>query len=540
MNTRKTYDGTHDLTREVSLESYGESNYTSHDDDDSAVLLPSDQPRFLARGSTRLLGRLTGLVSLRQLKKRILRQARRLQRGHSSRFRLCLPRLLWFLYALLGSLVAVIILVGAFFPSYTRLPQHYRTLKQRVQNVPTAGSANIHNEKIYIAASIFDPGGVLASGEWAQDILDLIHILGEDNVYLSIYENDSGPEALDALARLETRVPCNHTLISEAHLNYGEVPHVTLPDGTQRIKRIAYLAEVRNRALKPLEQARVRFDKMLYLNDVVFDPVDAAQLLFSTNIDESGRTNYRAACAVDFINAFKFYDTFATRDLDGYSMGVPFFPWFSAGGGDGTLDDVLGGKDAVRVKSCWGGMVAFDAVFFQNWQGEARTIRTAANESPSNLSAPYRFRAEKDLWWDASECCLIQADIQSPDHLNTGIFVNPFVRVAYDSKTLSWLWFTRRFEKLYVLIHFIADALVSLPHYNPRRHEKAWHTVEEMVWFSDETLPGNGTFRPVTRIAEHSGFCGRPGTLQLILEDGKVSKGRNWEFVDAPPEYAHR
>lgn len=93
------------------------------------------------------------------------------------------------------------------------------------------------------------------------------------------------------------------------------------------MKRIAFLAEVRNRALRPLEaDPLMRFDKLLFINDVIFDPIDAVQLLFSTNIDASGRAQYGAACAVDFINTFKFYDTFATRDFEGYAMGIPFFP----------------------------------------------------------------------------------------------------------------------------------------------------------------------------------------------------------------------
>lgn len=107
------------------------------------------------------------------------------------------------------------------------------------------------------------------------------------------------------------------------------MPKVTLPDGTERIKRIAYSAEVRNQALQPLEESDIVYDKILFRDDVLFDPIDAAQLLFSTNVNEHGhgKASYHAACAVDFINPFMFYDTFATRDIEGYSMSVPFFPW---------------------------------------------------------------------------------------------------------------------------------------------------------------------------------------------------------------------
>ena len=48
------------------------------------------------------------------------------------------------------------------------------------------------------------------------------------------------------------------------------------------------------------------FDKLLFINDIMFTPMDAVQLLFSTNMDSSGRTQYGAAYAVDFIDPFRF------------------------------------------------------------------------------------------------------------------------------------------------------------------------------------------------------------------------------------------
>lgn len=522
-----------DLTREISLESYGDSNYTSHDDDESAAhLLASHTSRSSNLLRSSFVTSLLSLSTWRRIRKNAIRRVRRLGAGQG-RLPVWWRRLLLFVYGFFCCLFALTVVVGIFFPSYTRPPPHYQELQNRIKDGWKSGSANINNEKVFIASSIYDPGGSLAGGDWAANVLDLIHILGPENVYLSIYENDSGEAALEALSKLETQVPCNHTLISEAHLDPETLPHVILQDGTRRLKRIAYLAEVRNRALLPLEDAKTRFDRLLYLNDVMFNPIEAAQLLFSTNADADGKARYRSACAVDFINAFKFYDTFATRDLDGFSMGVPFFPWFPAIGGDITLDDVLEESDAVRVRSCWGGMVAFDARFFQNWAGEADDLRTAGNESPANISAPYRFRAAKDLWWDASECCLIHADIQSPDLSNPEIFMNPYVRVAYDSRTLSWLWFSKRFERLYTPIHFIADLVANLPEFNPRRDEVPWHTVEEIIWVDDDSGTGEGSWQKVSRTAKHDGYCGRRA-LQL-MKDHKVDGEKSYELIEPPP-----
>lgn len=520
---------TDELTAEISLESWFDRPRDPCDSDDAHTSLLSEQPVRFSNRTQNVLPQFCIGLSCRSLTRHSFRQARRVRRGQVG---IWLRRLLRFACGFLGLSLAIIIFFGIFLPSYTRPPPHYTTLRNRVKRGWASGSANVNKEKVFIAASLFDPGGELAAGRWAANVLQLIHILGPENVYLSIYENDSGPQALQALASLETHILCNHTLISEEHLDLGEIPQVQLPDGTRHVKRIAYLAEVRNRALRPLENAHTRFDKLLFLNDVVFDPIDAAQLLFSTNMDSTGRTQYRSACAVDFINPFKFYDTFASRDLDGYSMGVPFFPWFAAAGGDGTLDDLLADKDTVRVRSCWGGMVSFDAKFFQNWDQEAYSVPTAANKSPVNLIAPYRFRAETDLWWDSSECCLIQADIQSPNISNPEIFMNPFVRVAYDARTLSWLWFTKRFEKLYTPIHFIADILVSLPDFNPRRDEVPWESVEEVIWLPDDRIAGNGSWQKLVRTAKHDGFCGRRA-LQ-IMKQNVTSGEKNYEFVVIP------
>ena len=45
----------------------------------------------------------------------------------------------------------------------------------------------------------------------------------------------------------------------------------------RKIKRIAFLAEVSNRTLQPLRNGSVTFKKLLYLNNVMFNPIDAVQ-----------------------------------------------------------------------------------------------------------------------------------------------------------------------------------------------------------------------------------------------------------------------
>ncbi|KAL9006229.1 MAG: hypothetical protein Q9188_001001 [Gyalolechia gomerana] len=470
------------------------------------------------------------------------RGLRRPRRRTSNRRGPCARRRWFFFYCFAGALFILIIITAIFNPSYTTRPAHYSALRKRALASRDPGRGNPENEKIFIAASIYDKGGKLASGPWGRALLNLIDLLGNRNVFLSIFENDAGERAKDALFDLKDRVQCPSEIIFERHVSLKEVPSVILPDGSERTKRIAYLAEMRNRALRPLDKpVRVKYDKLLFLNDIVFDPIEVIQLLFSTNADGNGKSSYLAACAVDFINPFKFYDTFATRDAEGHSMGVPFFPWFSNAGQGISRKDVLDGKDAVRVKSCWGGIAAFDASYFQaNWTEEGENL-PSANTSlarATDSARPIRFRAESDLFWEASECCLVHADLQHASHRtldeeDVGIYINPYVRVAYGTRTLWWLGLTRRFEKLYSIPHNMINHLVGMPRSNPRRIEVGGKEFKERVWVDDKGLVAGGSFQEVSRMAESGGYCGFR-TLQLIKDT--VRKGeKNWETVPVPP-----
>ncbi|KAF1964179.1 hypothetical protein BU23DRAFT_585691 [Bimuria novae-zelandiae CBS 107.79] len=413
----------------------------------------------------------------------------------------------------------LLLVAGIAFPSYTHRPAHYNELRKRALASNAPGRANVHDQKVFIAAAIYEEEGALTSGAWGRSVLELVDLLGPHNVHLSIYENDADESTKRSLRELESKAQCNATIVAE-DFDLGSLPRTTLPNGEARIKRMAFLADVRNRALAPLETSDVAFDKILYLNDVMFDPLDAAQLLFSTNVDASGLANYGAACAVDFINAFKFYDRFATRDLDGYDMGIPFYPWFTSEGKATSRNDVLAGKDAVRVKSCWGGMTAFEAKWFQD-QTRFTTAAPEPTPAPESSRSPetslLRFRYEEDTFWESSECCLIHADLldrRSRMGLpqDSGIYMNPYIRVAYDTKTLSWLTFTRRPERLFSIIHDILNHAVGFPHYNPRQFEEPGKEVTDTVWeYGDPVaafLPNatqtdlKGEYRQVQRIAQ--------------------------------------
>ncbi|KAL8732649.1 MAG: hypothetical protein Q9166_002624 [cf. Caloplaca sp. 2 TL-2023] len=441
-------------------------------------------------------------------------------------------------------LLDIFIFTAAFRPSYSRLPDHYRALRRRCEESKEPGRGNFNNEKIFIAASLYDPEGTLVGGQWGSAILELVELLGPQNVHLSVYEDDASPQAKAALKSMEKKVQGNSSLLSE-YLPHEDIPRVMTLLGQSKMKRIAFLAEVRNRALRPLyTEEVVRFDKLLYINDVMFDPIDAVNLLFSTNYQPSGRSHYQAACATDFINAFKFYDRFALRDFEGYTSGIPFFPWFTDAGQGTSRRDVLAQKDAVRVKACWGGMVAFQAKWFQTSQsGGAGNVSLSGSDDVGFNVSPLRFRHEQDPFWEASECCLIHADLTylsyGSDATNiSGIFMNPYIRVAYDRQTLRWLPYTRRIERLYSWIHTFLNHVVGMPEHNPRRLERPGDEVIEQVWQYDKP-PGQsdglpkGSYQELKRTAGPGRFC---GIRRLMVMRPNPPKGqKNWENVPLPP-----
>jgi hypothetical protein len=263
----------------------------------------------------------------------------------------------------------------------------------------------------------------------------------------------------------------------------------------------------------------------LFLNDIYFSAIDAAQLLFSTNLDRnSGRATYRAACAIDFVAKVMFYDTFVVRDTEGYGMGVMYFPWFAPRGSATSRNDVLAGKDAVRVRSCWGGMAAFDADAIQRYS------------SPESSELAVRFRHDPEPFWEAAECCLLFADLEQSSTKSTGVFVNPFVRVAYSQRTWEWLGFYKRYERASKNLQWLVST-IGYPEYNPRRLHNPGQRVTQKVWKSgDSTSPFGGYYELVEREAAPGGFCGqrRMFVMKQNLTEANRKAEKNWEKIPVP------
>ena len=418
-------------------------------------------------------------------------------------------------------LLALSVIVATFFPSYTKPPNHYHDLRAAAYRTAEPARANANNERVFIAASLHDPNGELVGGTWGRLVKELVDLLGPENTFVSIFESDGGDKGDQALREYDMDFPCEHKFIAVEEVELQHPALITLTDGAKAVKRIEYLAEARNRALAPLRGSSApRYDKILYLNDIIFDPVEAAQLLFSTNIQYNGRTSYKAACAQDFKSPFLMYDMLAARDADGRQLGIPLYPWFSTSGSAKSRADVLTQSDAVEVKSCWGGMVAFDASFFQ--------------DSPSH-ETPIRFRAEQDLFHECSECCLIHADLIERPKVSgssrdpgTQIYLNPYVRTTYDESTFNWLWLGRRLERLTPLIHRIITYYAGLPYLNARREVQPGDPLSQIL-FRRDSPSSQGHWKVETAPANAGSYCAIANLMIKRLDRDKQLS--NWETV---------
>lgn len=298
---------------------------------------------------------------------------------------------------------------------------------------------------------------------------------------------------------------------------------------------------MRNRALRPLDPqsdssdsyvskdgfqyASNTYDRILFINDVYFSPISALQLLFSTNLDSrTGRPSYRAACGIDFWRYAFVYDTFAIRDLGGSEVGLGLFPWFLPYNSAESRQDVLAGTDAVRVKSCWSGIVAFDAAPFQ-------TPKSRGSDPMAAHTEIARYRYEPELFIEASECCLIHADLiaRSPpvdESQDTGIYINPFVRVAYEPATFSWIPTVTRYERLFAILQNIVSRGVPYPAPNPRRNDRAGTQVMRNMW-------SPYGFEDTTVTATPGGYCAWKALYVMVdmKSDSNLGGKSNWQDI---------
>jgi hypothetical protein len=244
-------------------------------------------------------------------------------------------------------------------------------------------------------------------GDWSAAVLSAIERVGRGNAFVSIVESGSGdatPAYLSALrAELCTRRVAHRILTSQAVRGASE-------------HRIAYLARLRNLALRPVVElfslSRVRFDKILFINDIIPCAGDMLRLL---SLPAS------ISCGYDFQKDI-FYGTWASEfdeQLD--SSQAHRACVLNGSRTDAPAPCAVDEERPIRVKCCWNGMAALSAEPFYR----GIRFRTGMREMHGADCAQ-------------SECSLICLDFYKLGFTTT--VIDPSVQLAYNEAARTRWW----------------------------------------------------------------------------------------------------
>lgn len=139
------------------------------------------------------------------------------------------------------------------------------------------------NRKVYIASIHWNNEAILRE-RWVAAVVALAKHLGPDNVYVSVQESGSWDGSKDALRTLDEQldgIGVRREVILDETTHKDEMSKtpgaqgwIQTPRGRKELRRVPYLSRLRNLVLEPLKELAKKgeyFDKVLWLNDVVFN-----------------------------------------------------------------------------------------------------------------------------------------------------------------------------------------------------------------------------------------------------------------------------
>lgn len=156
------------------------------------------------------------------------------------------------------------------------------TLNVPLQRVPPSKSNS--KDRIFIASMHWTNEAIIRS-HWSAAVLDLVRHYGADNIYISLIESGSLDDSKLALKELDVElgklgVERSFELLNSTHEDeMAKTPGpgwISTRRGVKELRRIPYLAGIRNRVMEKLnilaerEEGKRTFDKILWLNDVIF------------------------------------------------------------------------------------------------------------------------------------------------------------------------------------------------------------------------------------------------------------------------------
>jgi len=161
---------------------------------------------------------------------------------------------------------------------YYRVARAEREFRAQIRSNPQLEKP----PRVFIASIHWNNEKVLRS-DWNKGVVGLVNALGPDNVFVSVYESGSWDDSKGALRELDNElsklgVGKKITLDETTHADLirgppAEQGWIKMSDGEKRLRRIPYLAGLRNLSLEPLlklAENGTTFDHVLFLGDVVF------------------------------------------------------------------------------------------------------------------------------------------------------------------------------------------------------------------------------------------------------------------------------
>lgn len=143
-------------------------------------------------------------------------------------------------------------------------------------------STAVTRQKIFIASTHWN-NEIILREHWNNAVLDLVRFFGSENVFVSVYESGSWDDSKGALRLLDKeleKLGAPRTIVLDDTTHTDEIEKspapsgwIDTPRGKRELRRIPYLSRLRNLSLEPLGtllQSGIVFDKVLFLNDVVF------------------------------------------------------------------------------------------------------------------------------------------------------------------------------------------------------------------------------------------------------------------------------
>ena len=260
------------------------------------------------------------------------------------------------------------------------------------------GRRGASSTRIFIAALLHNNGPIIE--EWSVSVVNLAKEF--TGTYVSIFESGSIDNTVDGLSKLKQMLlnsNIGNTII------YGEEGDKLagppfIPGDSSSGNRISYLARLRNLVLRPLLDLKVRgsvYDKVVFLNDVLFCVGDIQRLLsHDANI----------ACGYDF-NGPTFWDNwvmdYGSTDSSLHSCAR-----------DSQVEQQLACKNSMplRAACCWNGAAVFDSAIIY---GGVQFRRGEQNSSECSNS----------------ECSIFCRDARAQGFVR--VVVDPTVQLSYSS-----------------------------------------------------------------------------------------------------------